>query len=147
MLVKPVTVSAGNIFVTHLSILVFLPSAFLNCPDQKQSLCPTYEMLGIALQILENSQISVVKPRTDNDGLLPAGRQMPADWHLTSGKFNCRTKRRAADLSATAEIEGECLRRSWNNSEGFQLVLCLLKTQTFRSRHASTSKIITQFKN
>src|SRR6266481_9474667 len=68
-------------FITHFSILVFLCSAFLNCSDQKAIDVPTYEILRIAPQILENSHISVARPSTAGDGLLPAGWHLLADWH------------------------------------------------------------------
>jgi len=90
MLVKPVTVSAGNIFVTHFSIPVLYLSLFGIVPI-KGNRYADLRILAIALQIPENSHISVAKPRTGDDGLLPAGRQMPTDWHLTSGKFKRRT--------------------------------------------------------
>ena len=44
---------------------------------------PTYEILGIAPQILENSHMSLAKPSTARDGLLPAGWHLLADWHFT----------------------------------------------------------------
>jgi len=72
MLVKPVTVSAGNIFVKHFSILVLLPSAFLNCPDQKQSLCRRRNLGDCPANTWDQSNISC-ETRTDDNALLPAG--------------------------------------------------------------------------
>jgi len=39
------------------SFLVLLGSVFLHCPDQKAIDVPTYEILRIAPQILENSHM------------------------------------------------------------------------------------------
>ena len=52
---------------------------------------PTYEILGIALQILENSHISVAKSKTGDDGQLLTGWHLLTCWHFTAGRFNCRT--------------------------------------------------------
>ena len=61
MLVKPVTVSAGNIFVMHFSILVLLLSLFGIVPI-KGNRYADLRILAIALQIPENSHISVRNP-------------------------------------------------------------------------------------
>jgi len=42
-----------------------------------------FEILRIAPQILENSHISVARPKTNDDGQLPAGWHLLADWHFT----------------------------------------------------------------
>ncbi len=52
---------------------------------------PTYEILRIAPQILENSHISVAKSKTGDDGQLPTGWHLLTYWHFTAGRFNCRT--------------------------------------------------------
>jgi len=44
---------------------------------------PTYEILRIAPQILENFHISVAKSKTGDDGQLPTGWHLLADWHFT----------------------------------------------------------------
>ena len=35
--------------------------------------------------------MSLVKPETIDDELLPAGWQLMTCWHFTAGRFNCRT--------------------------------------------------------
>jgi hypothetical protein len=62
--------------------LVLLGSVFLHCPDQKAIDVPTYEILRIAPQILENSHISVAKPSTAGDGQLPTGWHLLTCWHF-----------------------------------------------------------------
>src|SRR6266436_10371834 len=52
---------------------------------------PTYEILRIAPQILENFHISVAKSKTGDDGQLPTGWHLLTCWHFTAGRFNCRT--------------------------------------------------------
>jgi hypothetical protein len=49
----------------------------------KAIVVPTYEILRIAPQMLENSHISVAKPSTAGDALLPAGWQLLTRWHFT----------------------------------------------------------------
>ena len=44
---------------------------------------PTDEMFGLRRKLLENSYISVAKPKTGDDGLLPAGWHLLTDWHFT----------------------------------------------------------------
>jgi hypothetical protein len=44
---------------------------------------PTDEMFGLRRKLLENSYISVAKSKTGDDGQLPAGWHLLADWHFT----------------------------------------------------------------
>jgi len=51
---------------------------------------------GLRRKLLENSYISVAKSKTNNYGQLPTGWHLLADWHFTSGKFNCFVRRLVA---------------------------------------------------
>ena len=59
--------------------------------DVKGNCCADLRNLTDALQILETSHMSLVKPETIDDELLPAGWQLMTCWHFTAGRFNCRT--------------------------------------------------------
>jgi hypothetical protein len=51
--------------------------------NDKAIVMPTDEMVGLRRKLLENSYISVPKSKTADDGQLPAGWQLLADWHFT----------------------------------------------------------------
>jgi hypothetical protein len=52
---------------------------------------PTDEMFGLRRNYLRTVTDQSSNRRRCDDGQVPTGWQMPADWHLSSGKFNCRT--------------------------------------------------------
>jgi hypothetical protein len=74
--------------------------------DVKGNCCADLRNLTDALQILETSHISVAKPRTDDDGLLPAGRQMPADWHFDAN-LSCEGKIANDENESVPKIGGQ----------------------------------------
>lgn len=41
--------------------------------------------------MVENTEVSLAKPETKDDGQLPTGWHLPTCWHFTAGSFNCRT--------------------------------------------------------
>ena len=63
----------------------FKPPFFLGIA----TVMPIYEILRMRRKYL--SHMSVARPSTDGDGLLPAGWHLLADWHFTASNFNCRT--------------------------------------------------------
>ena len=74
--------------------------------DVKGNRYADLRILAIALQIPENSHISVAKPRTGDDGLLPAGRQMPADWHF-GANLSCEGKIANDENESVPKIGGQ----------------------------------------
>jgi hypothetical protein len=66
--------------------------------------------------------MSLAKPETNDDGQLPTGWHLLADWHFTAGRFNCRTS--AALRSQQTRKGGKHSPESSSQPERYRVCVC-----------------------